>query len=215
MTAGRVKFGRLLADQSAPAAFDPDPSFGAVLIMAFAPVPIMAPVLVVTMKPDPAIMPYPMASHPKEIRAGRRRNLFGIVRGRAVFHDFLRWRWRRRTIMIIAITMVVPISMTVAVIAINPAAFDPYIAVVTAIPVARHPNGLGSRTAIPMAPDPYPMVSVPCPVAFHPIKFRAGLRASFFIPWRGWGFVNDDEPGQANGNTDIRPCRECCAREGA
>jgi hypothetical protein len=151
MTAGRVKF-RVVAGQSAPAALNPNPSFRAVLITAFVPVPVMAPVLVVTMKPDPAIVPDPMASGPEIVRAGGRRNLFGIRLGRPVLHDHFRrrsWRWRgRRCITLVRMTIL-------------PAAIDPNPAVITAIPVARHPNGFGSRTAIPMASDPYPMVSIP------------------------------------------------------
>jgi hypothetical protein len=127
-----------------PAAFNPDPPFRAVLITAFVPVPVMATVLVVTMKPDPAIMPYPMASHPEKIRAGRRGNFFGILRGRSVFHDFRGGR-RRWCIMIIAI---------------NPTAIDPNPAVIVAIPVAWHPDRFGARPAIPMASDPLPMVVV-------------------------------------------------------
>jgi hypothetical protein len=65
--------------------------------------------------------------------------------------------------MIIAVMTipVIPIGKTVAVIAVNPAALDPYIAVITTIPVAWDPDGLGPWPAIPMAPHPYPMVSVP------------------------------------------------------
>jgi hypothetical protein len=188
MTAGRVKF-RVVAGQSAPAALNPNPPFRAVLITAFVPVPVMAPVFVVTMKPDPAIVPYPMASGPEKVRAGRRGNFFSIWLGWPVLYDHLRgrsWRWRGRR----CITLV---RMTVL-----PAAFDPHIAVVTAIPVAWHPVGLGSRTAIPMASDPHPTVMVPCPVTIHPEKVRAGLRASIFISRRGWSFAYDDEAGHTN-----------------
>ncbi len=189
MSAGRAKFSRLKADQSAPAALNPDPTFRAVLITAFVPVPVMAPVLVVTMKPDPAIVPYPMASGPEKVRAGRRRNLFGIWRGRPILYDHLRgrsWRWRGwRCVILIMMTIL-------------PTAFDPHIAVVTAIPVAWHPDGLGSRPAIPMASDPNPTVLVPRPVAFHPEKVRSGLRASVFISRRRRSFANDDEAGHTN-----------------
>ena len=138
------------ADQSAPAALNPDPPFRAVLITALVPVPVMAPVLVVAMKPDPAIMPYPMASYPERVRAGRRRNFFGIWLGRPVLYDHLRWRWRRRWRCITLVRMT-----------ILPTAFDPYVTFIAAIPVARHPDCLGSRPAIPMASDPHPTVSVP------------------------------------------------------
>jgi len=139
-----------LAGQSAPTTFDPDPPFRAVLIAAFVPVSIMALVLIVTMKPDPAIAPYPMAPHPEKVRAGRRRNLVDILRGRPVLHiDFLnRWRGRWRL-------SIIMIMMT-----IFPAAIDPNPAVISAIPVARHPDGLGSRAVIPMASDPHPVVVV-------------------------------------------------------
>jgi hypothetical protein len=200
--------------QSAPAALNPDPTFGVVLITAFVPVPVMAPVLVVTMKPDPAILPYPMALHPEKIRTGRRGNLFAIGLRRPVLID-PHLGWRRRGIMIIAITMIVAISVTVAVIAINPVAIDPNPAVLAAIPVAWHPDGLGSRRTIPMASNPFPMVSVPCPVAFHPKKVRAGLWASVFIPRRRWRFAYDDDSGQANGNTNLGLRGECCAGNGA
>jgi hypothetical protein len=200
----------LVADQSAPAALNPDPPFRAVFITAFVPVPVMATVLVVTMKPDPAIVPYPMASHPEKIRAGRRWNLFGILRGRSVFHDFRRgrrWRW---SIMIIAITMIVTVSMIMAIL---PAAIDPNPAVIVAIPVAWYPDRFRARPAIPMASDPFPMVSIPRPSAFHPEKVRAGRWASVFIPRRRRSFVYDHETGHTNadGKADIRPRRERCA----
>jgi hypothetical protein len=200
----------LVTDQSPPVALNPDPPFRAVLITAFMPFSIMALVLVAAVKPDPAmITPYPMTSHPKKVRTGRRGNFFAIGLRRPILIDY-RWRWRRG-IMIIAITMIVPIGMTVAVIAINPMAIDPNPAVLAAIPVAWHPDGLGSRRAIPMASNPFPMVPVPCPVAFHPKKVRAGLRASVFIPRRRRGFAYDDDSGQANGNTDLGLRCECCA----
>jgi hypothetical protein len=207
-----------------PAAFNPDPPFRAVLITAFVPVSIMAPVLVVAMKPDPAILPYPMASHPEKIRAGRRGNLFAIGFGWPVFIDpHLGWR---RTIMIIAISvlMTIPIILVITtgavipVIAINPVAIDPNPAFIAAIPVAWHPGCRGSRSAIPMAPDPHPLVPVSCPVAFHPEKVRAGRWAPVFVPGRRRSFAYDDGAAgdaDANGNMDICPGCERCAGDGA
>jgi hypothetical protein len=196
-----------------PAAFNPDPPFRVVLITAFVPVSIMALVLVVAMKPDPAILPDPMASHPEKVRAGRRGNLFAKWLGRPVLIDpYLGWRWRTK--MVIAITVIIPISMTVAVIAISPMAIDPNPAFIAAIPMAWHPDCLGSRPAIPMASDPHPMVAVARPMAVHPETVRAGRWASIFIPRCRRSFANDDgTAGQAdaNGNMDIRPCRERCA----
>jgi len=175
--------------------------------MAFVPVPIMATVLVATVNPAPAtIIPCPMTSHPEKVRAGRRRNLFAIFRGRPILHDFRgrRWRWRRSIMIVVTMTIL-------------PAAIDPNPAVIAAIPVAWYPDGLGSRPAIPMAPDPHPAVSVPRPVSIHPEKVRAGRRAPVFIPRRGWSLAHDDETGHANadGKADLRLRGERCACNGA
>jgi hypothetical protein len=203
---------QVLADQSAPAAFDPDPAFGVMLIAAFIPLGFMTrAAFIAAVSPDPTtIIPYPVTSHPEKVRAGRRGNGFGKRRGQSVLFDHVFARGGR-TKMIVAITaiipicmvMTIPVIMTDVVIAITPIAIDPNPAVIAAIPVARHPNHLGSRTAVPMASDPDPMVSIPCPAAFHPKKVRAGRRTPVFISRRRRSFAYDDDGSYGYADADV------------